>query len=147
MNEELKKILDEWGAETVGKIIQAIDTNNLKWRGTLRRSIIYQIGEDNIQFLMADYGKFFDENSDSPTFKKGSKGALAYHLKDWASSKGLNSWAVATNIVKRGRLKRKPVNFFTAVIEKQIANLAPKLDDGIIRYLDQRIQIINQENA
>jgi hypothetical protein len=147
MNEELKKILDEWGAETVAKIIQAIDTNNLKWRGTLRRSIIYQIGEDNIQFLMADYGQFFDQDSGSPRFSKKNKGALAYHLKDWASSKGLNNWAVATNIVKRGGLKRKPVNFFTVVIEKQIAELVPMLDESIVRYLDNRIEIISKENA
>ena len=147
MNEELKKALDLWGKETVAKIIQSIERGGLVSSGVLRRSIIYQIGEDNIQFLMADYGKFFDQPGDAPKFNKSHRGALAFHLKDWSNKKGLNRWAVATAIVKRGGLKKKPIGFFSQVIEREIEKLTPYIDEAVLQYIDNRIEILNRENT
>lgn len=139
---ELEKILDDalnkWGQETVQAIIRQIDSYPIRWKGTLRRSISYDIVNQQVEFLMADYGQFIDEGigiygprkQRIPTTKKG---ALAYYLKEWSSSKGLNSWAVATNIIKRGGVKPRP--FFNTVIQQRVQGLDKFLNDAYDDYL------------
>jgi hypothetical protein len=155
MSAELIKILrqvkDKWGRETVQAIIRQIDSYPIRFKGTLRRSISYSQDDTidgNIRFNMADYGQFIDEGvglfgpNQKPIPRQSIPG-IAFYLKPWAQAKGLNPWAVATNIVKRGGIRPRP--FFNTVIEKRV----PELGDTIIKtyedYLDNQINNINKE--
>lgn len=151
--EELRKILkgvyDKWGAETVKAIITKIDSYPVKWRGTLRRSISYsQPAEDQIDFNMADYGRFVDEGVGQfgprkQRIPRQSIPKIAHYLKPWAKSKGLNPYAVATNIVKRGGIKPRP--FFNSVIEARV----PQLGDAVVKaheeYISKKIDEGNKQ--
>lgn len=145
----LKDVYNKWGAETVRAIINKIDSYPVKWRGTLRRSISYsQPTEDQIDFNMADYGKFVDEGVGQfgprgQRIPRESIPKIAYYLKPWAQSKGLNPYAVATNIVKRGGIKPRP--FFNSVIEARV----PQLGDAVVKaheeYLNKTIDNLNKQ--
>lgn len=155
MNEELIKLInevkDKWGRETVTAMLKKLDTYPVKWKGTLRRSISYSQdkGPDgDIDFFMADYGKFVDEGigvfgpKKSP-IKKTSIPGIAFHLKPWADSKGLNAWAVATNIVKRGGIKPRP--FFNSVIDQRVAILGNNITQAIADYMDEQVNKANSQ--
>lgn len=144
----LEKVQDEWGLETVKAILNQIDSFPIKDKGTLRRSISYAQGKEGITFNMADYGKFVDEGVDGlitavgSQFKfRGNFKGMAFHLKEWSNSKGLNEYAVAYRIQQRGI---KPRPFFTSIIEKRV----PKLGEAILQaqtdYLDKQINNINR---
>lgn len=151
--EELRKILksvyDKWGSETVKAIITKLDSYPIKWRGTLRRSISYSQPEvDQIDFNMADYGRFVNEGVGQfgPRKQRISRQSIpkiAFYLKPWAQSKGLNPYAVATNIVKRGGIKPRP--FFNSVIEARV----PQLGDAVIKaheeYISKKIDEGNKQ--
>lgn len=139
LEELLDDALNKWGSETVQAIIRKIDSYPIRWKGTLRRSISYDIVDQNVEFLMADYGKFIDEGIGIYGPRKArisvsKKGALAYHLREWSSTKGLNSWAVATNIIKRGGVKPRP--FFNTVIDQRVKGLDVILNDVYDKYLN-----------
>jgi hypothetical protein len=147
----LRKVKDKWGQETVTAIIKRIDEEDLKWNGTLRRSVSYEQedGPDgDISIFMADYGQFQDEgvngvsvNRQSPfSFKITSIGGVAYHIKPWADSKGLNNWAVARSLVRKGI---KPKKFFNDVIEKRIESLGVDIESAVAQYLERSISDIN----
>lgn len=150
---ELRKILEEvynqWGAGTVRAIISQIDSYPIKFSGVLRRSISFeQIREDEVRFNMADYGKYVDEGigifgPKKTGIPKTSIPGLAFYLKDWSRAKGLNNWAVATNIVKRGGIKPRP--FFNTVIESRV----PLLGDAIIKsteeYISKTVNNLNKQ--
>lgn len=144
---DLKKIIEEasdkWGRETVAAILKKIDSYPIKFEGTLRRSISYEQEGTDISFNMADYGKFIDEGVDGTKIKRGSqysfKGnykATAYFIKDWALSKGLNRWAVARTIQKKGI---KPRPFFTSVIEKRVPDLEPIISKAVEDYISSKL--------
>lgn len=148
MEEQLKKALELWGAETVKKIIAAMPYDS----GDLKASVKYTIGQEFIDFSMDTYGRYLDEGTGQlgPKAKKFSnpkkvRAGIANSLKlsGWASRKNLNPWAVATNIVKRGGLR--PRRFFNDVIERELANLVPYLDDAFVEYIDGRVKIISEE--
>jgi hypothetical protein len=159
MNEELKRffeqVYDQWGQGTVQAILKEIDRYPIKWRGTLRRSISYQIGdvagEDAISFNMADYGEFVDKGVNGIFQNRGSKynfrissiGGVAYHVKPWADSKGLNNWAVARSIVRKGF---KPRPFFDSVIQARFPKLQEDLTQAYQSYLDSQVESINRSN-
>lgn len=155
MNEDLIEILrdvkDKWGRDTVKAIIKKMDEYPIQWRGTLKRSISYEqkLGPDgDITFNMADYGQFIDEGTGvfGPRKKpipRESIPGIAFYLKDWASSKNLNPWAVATNIVKRGGVKPRP--FFKSVIDLRIPELGEAITLAYSKYLDNSINNIERE--
>jgi len=138
MNEEIQNILDEWGAETVAAI-QAVlvDRGNVA-TGALRRSIEYKLGGNFVQFTMADYGVYVE---------KGTKPHWApiAPFKKWAKARGLSekrAYATRGAIAKFGT---KPHPFFTTIIEREIAKLAPKLEQSIIQYFGDRIELLNNQ--
>jgi hypothetical protein len=153
MNELEKLIFDaqkKWGNEVVKAIVLKIDTLKIKWLGNLRRSISYDIKEGNVDFKMTDYGQFIDQGVNgllqqvgSPFSFKGRIAGTAYHIKQWADSKGINEWALATSIQKKGIRPRK---FFNSVIEARI----PDLGDALLKvqsdYIDRVINRNNPEN-
>jgi hypothetical protein len=151
--EELIKLLqeaqDQWGAETVKAILKKIDSYPIKDKGTLRRSISYeQNKEGNITFNAADYGEFIDKGVDGLRQSVGSKfkfrgnfKGMAFHLKQWSNSKGLNPYAVAYKIQQRGI---KPRPFFTSIIEKRVPDLAEAINKAQTEYLEKSINNINQ---
>jgi len=156
MNEELlallKQIKDQWGRETVAAILKRIDSYPIKWKGTLKRSIIYEqdkTPDADISFFMADYGKFVDEGVNGINQSRGSQFSfrqtsikgVAYHIKGWASSKGIqNPWGVATNIVKEGI---KPRPFFDSVIQSRINALGEAVTQGIAEYMENQVDRLN----
>lgn len=154
MNEELiniiKSVKDKWGAETVQAILNEIDKQDIKWNGNLRRSISYEQDpglDGDISIFMADYGQFQDEGVNGLNLNRGSKfnfritsiGGVAYHIKPWADSKGLDNWAVARSIVRKGI---KPRPFFTSVIEKRIESLGLDIEQALTDYLNRTIDNI-----
>jgi hypothetical protein len=148
IQEILNKLLDKWSQDTVVEILKAIDSQDIKWRGSLRRSVIYEIGQDGVEFLMADYGAFVDEGTGifgprKQRIPKRSLGGIAYHIKPWADSKNLNNWAVAAKIIQRGGIKARP--FFKSIIEQRLATQQKEIQDGFQRYIEDRIsQAANQ---
>jgi len=151
LNNILISVKDKWGRETVQAIINEIDKYPIRYKGTLRRSVSYS--QDNtpdgdIRFNMADYGQFIDEGTGlfgpkKIAIPKTSIPGIAFYLKDWARDKGLNPWAVATNIVKRGGVKPRP--FFNTVIERRIEILGNNITDAIENYLEGQINNIQDE--
>jgi hypothetical protein len=146
MEEELKRALELWGAETVKKIIAAMPADT----GRLKASVKYTIGQEFIDFSMETWGRYLDEGTGKfgpkakPLGKKSRAGiAMALKMSGWASRKNLNPWAVATNIVKRGGLK--PRRFFNDVIERELATLVPHLDDAFVEYIEGRVKIISEQ--
>ena len=88
MNEEIKKLLEEWGTETVAKMILVLESPVPRFpsvaTGTLRSSLRYIITDDGIGFLMEDYGKWVDEGT-----KPGRKAPPIAPLKQWVKLKGM----------------------------------------------------------
>jgi hypothetical protein len=150
MNEQLiiliKQIKDRWGEGTVQAIIKKIDSYPIKWRGTLRRSISYEQQDTldgDIDVFMADYGRFIDEGVNGTTTSRGSEFSFrgkykgtAYHLTQWANSKGLNRFAVARSIQKKGV---KPRPFFGSVIENRIPVLGEMITEGMAEWMENNI--------
>lgn len=143
--EDFNKILKDFGESTVATIIKVMQSKNIKWRGNLQRSIKAKYGNNVVEFIMSDYGQYLDKGTGrfgikgTPIPKKSIPG-IAFHIKEWAKSKGLNEWAVATNIQKRGGLQ--PRRFFDKTIEDEIGKL--ELDYIIIEYLEARVKFIDE---
>lgn len=140
----LQQVTDQWGAETVAAILRKLDSYPIRWNGTLRRSISYEQDGTDIRFNMADYGSFIDEGvsgtvvkRDTPFSFRGRYKGTAFYIKDWALSKGLNQWAVAKSIQKKGI---KPRPFFTSVIESRIPELEPLIAQATEDYITSVLQ-------
>ena len=143
IQEILNKLLDKWSQDTLNEMLRRIDSQDIKWRGILRRSLMYEITKDGVEFLMADYGRFIDDGTGifgprKQRIPKSSIPGMAYHLKAWASSKNINPWAVATKIQQRGGVKAKP--FFKSVIEQRLQTQQAEIQQGLQDYITQRIQ-------
>src|SRR5574343_328618 len=141
MNEELKKILEEWGDDVVIAMGAVLTAERSVATGRLRQSLKYIINDDGIQFLMEDYGKFVDEGT-----KPGRKAPPIAPLKQWVKLKGMPpgaAYAIQKKIAKKGT---RPKRFFNTVIEKEIVNLLPHLEEGFVRYIEGRIKILNENN-
>ena len=139
----LKQTQEKWGEETVRAIIRKLQSYPVYWKGTLQRSIIYDISGDEVEFFMADYGRFIDEGTGrfgprKTPIPKSSIPGIAFGLKSWAKSKNLNEWGVATNIVKRGGTKPKP--FFKSVIESRIPLLGEAITNAYSEYLKSVVE-------
>lgn len=142
---------EKWGRETVAAIIKAIDSYPIRWRNTLKNSIKYTLPDkaDELPTIsMADYGKFVDEGTGifgprKTRIPKTSIKGIAFYIKPWADSKGLNNWAVATNIVKRGGIKPRP--FFTTVIEARLPRWGELATEALRQYTEDKINNIAKE--
>jgi hypothetical protein len=147
----IRQVKDKWGAETVEAILAEIDKYPIKWRGTLRSSISYEQDpglDGDVSVYMADYGQFIDEGTGvfgprGQRIPRQSIPKIAYHLKQWATSKNINPYAVATKIVERGGVKPRP--FFTSVVEKRLNDLGLDIENAIVAYLEQSIN--NQQST
>ena len=162
MNEELitllKQIKAKWGQETVAAILKEMDKkrNRLTFSGALRSSVKYKQEPDldgDISFSMAPYGQFVDKgvkgvnsnytaNKDTTfSFKSlNSRFGIAFHVKKWANAKGLNEYAVATNLAKKGIEARK---FFDTVIQSRINILGEDITQGIADYMESQTNKLN----
>jgi len=162
MNEELitllKQIKAQWGQETVAAILRTMDTkrSRLTFTGGLRSSVKYKQASDidgDISFSMAPYGQFVDKgvkgvnsnyaaNKDTTfSFKSlNSRFGIAFHVKKWANAKGLNEYAVATNLAKKGIEARK---FFDTVIESRVGILGEEITQGIADFFEAQANRLN----
>lgn len=143
IQEILNQLLDKWSQDTINEMLRRIDSQDIKWRGILRRSLAYEITNQGVDFLMADYGQFIDEGTGifgprKQRIPKRSIPGMAYHLKAWATSKNLNPWAVATKIQQRGGVRPKP--FFKSVIEQRLQTQQAELQKGLQDYITQKIE-------
>lgn len=153
MNEELinllKQIKDQWGRETVAAILRTMDTkrNSLNFNGTLRKSISYEQDKSldgDISFFMADYGHFLDQGVNgtrsaysTPFSFSGDKDKIRKMggaLKPWADAKGLNPWALAYSLQRKGI---EPRRFFDSVVETRIGILGESLTQAIADSIGQ----------
>ena len=153
MNEELilllKQIKDQWGRETVAAILRTMDTkrNSLNFNGTLRKSISYEQDKSldgDISFFMADYGHFLDKGVNgtrsafsTPFSFSGDKDKIRKMggaLKPWADAKGLNPWALAYSLQRKGI---EPRRFFDSVVETRIGILGESLTQAIADSIGQ----------
>lgn len=162
MNEELinllKLIKAQWGQETVAAILREMDKkrSRLTFSGALRSSVKYKQESDvdgDISFSMAPYGQFLDKgvkgvnsnyvaNKDTPfSFKSiNSRFGIAHYVKKWANAKGLNEYAVGTNLAKKGIEARK---FFDSVIQARIAVLGEDITQGIAEFFEAQANRLN----
>lgn len=150
MNEQqlivlINSIKDKWGRETVNAILNKLRQEQAIFTGTLERSIVFEQDPQSgdITFFMADYGQFLDEGVNGTDESKGSQFTFrgnwkgtAFYLQQWASAKGLNPWATAKSIQKRGIEPRK---FFTSVIEQRLQLLGDDINRGISDYMTDLI--------
>lgn len=140
MNDELKKILEEWGQDTVTAIQATLVAQKNIASRTLLDSIEYTLGPSFVEFTMAEYGHYLDQG-----VNKGWYPPIG-PLKTWARLKRLPpsaAFVARASIKKRGL---KPRKFFDMVIEREVRNLLPKLDKGFIEYIDGRIKLINESD-
>lgn len=155
MNEELilllKQIKDQWGRETVAAILREMDKkrNSLTFNGTLRKSVIYEQQTDldgDISFFMADYGHFLDQGVNgtrsaysTPFSFSGDKDKIRKMggaLKPWATAKGLNPWALAYSMQRKGI---EPRRFFDSVVEARLGTLGEAITIGLSEYMTARL--------
>lgn len=136
----LREVSNQWGKETVVAILRELDSYPIAWTGELRASIGYTQDKDGeIDFGMSSYGKFVDEGTgifgpSKTKIPKSSIPGMAYFLRPWATSKGLNPWAVATSIVNNGGIKPRP--FYKSVIAQRIPELERLIARAYKEYLD-----------
>jgi hypothetical protein len=130
--------------------------SRLTFTGGLRSSVKYKQASDidgDISFSMAPYGQFVDKgvkgvnsnyaaNKDTTfSFKSlNSRFGIAFHVKKWANAKGLNEYAVATNLAKKGIEARK---FFDTVIESRVGILGEYITRGIADFFEAEANRLN----
>lgn len=148
MNEELlqylKEIQLEWGRGTVKAIIKKIDAERLVFEGNLRKSIDFDLNDKGeFVFDMEGYGAYLDEGVNGTILNRGSKfqfsgnyKGTAYALTAWATAKGLNRFAVARSIQKKGI---KPRRFFNDVIASRTNDLGELITQGMADWMENNI--------
>lgn len=153
MTEEFKKILEEWGTETVAKMIAVLESERKVATATLRDSIQYELTDDGIKFIRDDvYGKFVESGTRGHYISVKNNPGVATKFKEWANARGLTKQAANYGKLERkggGYIKvatQRPVPYFKQVILDEIDNLSPKLEEGIVQYLEDRIKILNENN-
>ena len=148
---DLTKLLEEaaaqWGAETVQAIKNKISEQKIIWEENLANSIAYKQTEGtDITFNMYSYGKYQDEGTGifgskkTPIPKSSIKG-IAWFIEPWASSKGLNAWAVATSIQRHGGIEARP--FFKSTIEIMVPKLNEYIDAAYKDFMDKIVEDTN----
>jgi len=153
----LRNTYNQWGKETVIAIQKKIDSYKLNYTGTLKKSVQFIPGADlsNLgQVIIAPpadkYADFMDQGVSGTEIKRNSPykfkgtpktiGGMAFYLKPWATSKGLNPWAVAHSMAKKG-IKARP--FFKSVIEARTPMLGEMWADAEKEYLESMVAKFN----
>ena len=152
LEDNLRKLIDDakkkWGLAVEKKIKQTILDQHLLNTGDLLQSVESKLEGEDIQFDVAPYAKYQDEGtgtfgpSKTAIPKEKAKG-MAHYLKDWAVSKGLNEYAVAYSIIKRGGLRPRP--FYKSVIEAMVPELETFLNEAYKSGLDKIVEEANKE--
>lgn len=153
IDEIIREVKGQWGYETAFAIVNKIKSYPINWKGALERSIYYDQEDTldgDIEFTMAYYGKFVDQGVNGIFNNVGSKFnfheekvlGVAYYLKPWSNSKGLNPYAVAHNLVKKGI---KPRPFFDSVIQSRMNDLGISIQDAVQSYMDAQIASYNNK--
>lgn len=128
----LNEALERVGAALVQQMKQevAVDT------GKLRDSIDYYVKDNILYITMEDYGVYVDEG------RAPGKMPPIKSIEGWAKRKGLNPWAVATNISKYGT---RPQPFMTEFndFERKYFRM---LEDGLYDEIDNMIDKIIKNN-
>jgi hypothetical protein len=101
----------------------AVDT------GSLRDSIDFYVKDNTLYITMNDYGTYVD-NGRAP-----GKMPPINKIKTWADRKGLNAWAVATNIKKYG-IEARP---FMTELEEFESKYFDLLETGMFHEIDEYI--------
>lgn len=139
-----------WVAEVVQKIKDEIKNINLIDSGTLENSIKSEYDDQSVdgefKFGMADYGKYQDQGVnpkdislyDTPFEFRGNVAGTAFALESWATSRGLNPWAVAWILQNEKGIK--PKMFFNSTIEAMYPKLAERIEQLIIDKTTYDIQ-------
>lgn len=153
----LNILYKRWAEETIAIMLRVMDTSNqsgLRWRGQLRNSLKYVLTEEGVDILMtAAYGQFQDEgvnglrnNYKSPfsfsaartgVIDKKVVGKMARALRAWAKSKGLNEFAVAYSLQRKGI---KPKRFFKTVYEARIDILVREIEKAYAETIELQIK-------
>jgi hypothetical protein len=154
---ELKAIIEsveeQWGIETVKAIKNKIKQEKLIWSSRLYNSVGMTYQDSELDIFMDDYGHFQDDGvkssygrgtSDTGLQFRGNWKGMAFHLKRWADSKGLNAYAVAYSIQNKGI---KPKRFFTTVIEDRVPILGDSINKAIGDFMDAQTNRSNEENG
>ena len=147
IEEMIKDVKLKWGNETAWAIVEKIRSYPINWKGALEKSIYFDQEDTldgDIEFSMANYGKFVDKgvngtvkNYGAPyNFHAEKVMGVAYYLKEWSTSKGLNQYAVAHNLVKKGI---EPRPFFDSVIQARMNDLGISIQDAVQAYMDSQI--------
>lgn len=128
MKEVEKRAFDLFISNIKHKAYQNLKSNGRGvWSGKLLESIkLGNIQKDSDRWLftinMEDYGEFIDQGVNGIKKSWGSKFSYSNKkppidkIKPWAMSKGLNPFAVQTNIFKNGI---KPTKFFENAYESE----------------------------
>ena len=152
MNEQdLIKILADvqraWGQETVTAIQNKIREIALIDTGDLGASISFTEENNEVKFIMIDYGKFQDQGVNGLIVSHGSEFSFrgqwkgtAFAIKNWANARGLNPFATARSIQNKGI---KPKKFFNSVVESRM----PVLEDGTNAAITDFMNAIVQKNS
>jgi len=148
--ELIREVERIWVAEVVQKIKEEIKRINLIDSGTLENSIKSEYDEQSVdgefKFRMADYGKFQDQGVnpvdqkiyDTPFEFRGNVAGTAFALETWATSRGLNPWAVANVLQYEKGIK--PKMFFKTTIEAMYPKLGERIEKLIIDKTTYDIQ-------
>lgn len=149
IEEILKQAKRDWGFETVEAIKAKIREIDLVDKGELLNSVRSEQEDTldgDINFKMTDYGKFQDEGVNpeglalyqTPYGFNGNWKGMAFYLKDWATARGLNEYAVAYTIQNYDGIK--PKLFFKSVIRSRVENqLVQKLEQAYLDYLNNQL--------
>ncbi len=147
--EDLYSIIQEWGDKVVSEMKLKLLQSGTR-DGNLTNSLRFDAVSG--QFEMEYYGQYIDLGTwakgpfslkpptpNTPQYNKTVAG-MAHGMELWANQRGLNEWAVAKSILRKGGLS--PRHFFSDTIEENIDLLAPLVGDAIIEYIDGRIMLI-----
>jgi len=111
------KNLREKLEETAIKLVKDIKNEVPVSSGQLKNSVSYEMTEKGFFISAFDYIEFLDKgvngtlrNVGSPYSYSNKKPPINKGLRQWASKRGLNAYAVQTNLFKYGR---KPQRFLT----------------------------------
>ncbi len=110
-------ILKELGEAIVKGLRVKLSSNGIDSSSTLSNQLDYTVKHDTFLYIdMPEYGVYVDSGT-KPHMPPVDK------LERWATSRGLNAWAVAMNIKKYGT-KPKP---FLYVIDDIVKKFEPEL--------------------
>lgn len=141
-DDEIKKVLDKWGEDTVLAIQEILVSNDKIASQQLVNSIKFFVGDDFIKFTMAEYGKYIDITAENPAPRTTPHWTPIAPLKQWARLKGYPekaAYQARWAIHKRGS---KRLSFFQNTIQNEVQKLLPQLDDAVLQFFTSRMRTV-----